>query len=1198
MDALREKMRIKQDVGNPQKMHQVIIPTPSKPEVINLNRMTIIDDQGHFDIADLNKKLEEGNLKKVTLKNQLLKRDDEAISEIQAPPKKKAKKITNKTLLMLEEEGVDIRPGQQPGPKQQPEEEPEEQAKQQELVLAEPAPKPKAKRGRKTKAPEKGVSVLSPEEWVEIGNVSTRERLPEKLPKVNYKVSSYFMNNREIFINSVNSLFEPYRDQILDDTSQITCENIGNDSKKFSLLIHQMVVRDYMNLYTPYRGLLLYHSLGSGKTCSSIALAEGMKNNKKIIVMTPASLRPNYIAELKKCGDALYKTNQYWEWVDTQKHPEAIDTLSSMLNLSVSYITRQGGAWLVNVSKSEPYPVLSPADKTKLDDQINEMIETKYRFINYNGLRRSKWKEMTDDYKLNVFDDAVIIIDEAHNLISRIVNKIAKEKELPVDKRTGNIERRPYSLALNLYQDLMSAKNARVILITGTPIINYPNEVGILFNILRGYIKTWNFSLEIKTSKPVNKETLHQMFIREKLVDFLDYTDKPSPRLTITRNPFGFENKEKADGYHGVTNEGKKRDEPGSTYILEHGLISDEDFQREITRILKNNEIDVLGSPTIDNFKALPDKFDDFVNQFMDSSTGTLINVDMLKRRIMGLTSYFRSAQEKLLPRFDKLTDFKVIRIPMSDYQFTIYEEARAEERKVEKNSKTKKGKIDENGIYKDPTSTYRIFSRLFCNFVMPKPPGRPLPIENREVAAAAATEVATEEATDELEKLGPSKQDVLEQVYERAQKRLVEEGKNGDEDDEEKNGNVGELEGDQVLDTIGDASYEKRMKTAIDYVKEHSAEYLSPEGLETYSPKYLHILENIQDPKHIGLHLIYSQFRTLEGIGMFTFVLEQNGFTQFKIKKDASGEWEMDISEENRGKPTYALYTGTESKEEKETIRNIYNGDWSSLTPALNAELNSIAHNNNVGEIIKIFMITAAGSEGINLRNTRYVHIMEPYWHPARIEQVIGRARRICSHKNLPDELQSVEAFVYLMTFSKEQIKSDASIELKKRDLSKRKYRVSPDKETMEYVPMTSDQALFEISTIKEEVSTTMTTAIKESSIDCSLYSRAGAKEQLHCLSFGNPSPDKFSYEPDYKKDKPDSSAAINKEKIKWEGDEITIRGKKYISRAMPEKGVGVKYIYDLDSFKRAQENPGVEPVLLKILSKNEKGENVLKNV
>ena len=45
------------------------------------------------------------------------------------------------------------------------------------------------------------------------------------------------------------------------------------------------------------------------------------------------------------------------------------------------------------------------------------------------------------------------------------------------------------------------------------------------------------------------------------------------------------------------------------------------------------------------------------------------------------------------------------------------------------------------------------------------------------------------------------------------------------------------------------------------------------------------------------------------------------------------------------------------------------------------------------MGEIIKVFMITSSGSEGINLRNTRYVHIMEPYWHPVRTEQVIGRA-------------------------------------------------------------------------------------------------------------------------------------------------------------------------------------------------------------
>ena len=43
------------------------------------------------------------------------------------------------------------------------------------------------------------------------------------------------------------------------------------------------------------------------------------------------------------------------------------------------------------------------------------------------------------------------------------------------------------------------------------------------------------------------------------------------------------------------------------------------------------------------------------------------------------------------------------------------------------------------------------------------------------------------------------------------------------------------------------------------------------------------------------------------------------------------------------------------------------------------------------MGEIIKVIMITAAGAEGISLKNTRYVHIMEPYWHPVRTDQVIG---------------------------------------------------------------------------------------------------------------------------------------------------------------------------------------------------------------
>ena len=47
---------------------------------------------------------------------------------------------------------------------------------------------------------------------------------------------------------------------------------------------------------------------------------------------------------------------------------------------------------------------------------------------------------------------------------------------------------------------------------------------------------------------------------------------------------------------------------------------------------------------------------------------------------------------------------------------------------------------------------------------------------------------------------------------------------------------------------------------------------------------------------------------------------------------------------------------------------------------------------------MIKLFMISSSGAEGINLK-IQGLYIMEPYWHPTRKEQVIGRARRICSH-------------------------------------------------------------------------------------------------------------------------------------------------------------------------------------------------------
>ena len=159
---------------------------------------------------------------------------------------------------------------------------------------------------RTTKAPDFSKPSFDPSATtVQYGPDIIASRLPKPQPNIILTSSTYYMNNREAFTNFINRLFQPYAKELEDLEGNVTCET--RNSQQFGLLTNQKIVRDYINMYTPYRGLLLYHGLGAGKTCASIAIAEGMKSQQQILVMTPASLRMNYIEELKKCGDELYK---------------------------------------------------------------------------------------------------------------------------------------------------------------------------------------------------------------------------------------------------------------------------------------------------------------------------------------------------------------------------------------------------------------------------------------------------------------------------------------------------------------------------------------------------------------------------------------------------------------------------------------------------------------------------------------------------------------------------------------------------------------------------------------------------------------------------------------------------------------------------------------------------------------------------
>lgn len=962
---------------------------------------------------------------------------------------------------------------------------------------------------------------------LEILGKNIQDRLPPKQPAVNIIESSYFKENRQIFMNFINSAFQPYLEKIRSQDSE-TCDSVIGD--EFSLLTHQEIVRDYINLYTPYTGLLLYHGLGSGKTCSSIAIAEGIKShnvpNHKIIVMTPASLEKNYIEELKFCGDFMYKKTQHWEFVAFKRNSEVAVSVSSSLNLPIEYANKKKGTlgiglWIMDKDKPSNYDSLTGEQQQILDAQINEMIRSRYLFVHYNGITRRNLTALKKERKQeNLFDNSVVIIDEAHNFVSRIVNKLGKNDTLTID----------------LYEMILNAVNCRKVFLTGTPIINYPNEIAVMFNLLRGYIKTYVFNITVLSSKKINNEYMKEILKEIKQIDTIEYIVSRN-LIKITLNPFGFSSVYSGKSYKGVSS---ANDEP---------MLDDKTLLAIIKDKLRPHKINVE-KMSIEKDLALPHNLDEFKHKFIEMTSGELINQELFKKRIIGLASFLKDKDE-LMPRYNEETDLHIEHIPMSDYQFGVYESARSDERKLERLRSKRKKIPGRDGVYADTVSTYRIFSRAFCNFVFPEEIPRPFPSEDDSKDKSKLIDKLDEDAID-----GVSLEDRIKNV-------------DGvfTEDDEKQF---------KKIDEVVSRDYSERIKDALQKLNERAGDFLTPEALETYSPKFKKMFDTINSPSLLGKHLIYSQFRTLEGIGIFRLVLLANGYAEFKLKF-TGGVPELDILPEDRDKPKFVLYTGTETPEYKELVRNIYNGNWKNVPETIKRELPVL--DNNFGEIIKIIMITASGAEGISLMSTKYVHIVEPYWHPVRIDQVIGRARRICSHKNMPESDRTVDVFLYLMSFTDEQLESDASVDLKHNDSSK----LDPTKY------LTSDEALFEIANIKKEVTKRILNAVKETAIDCNLYKY----DDVTCFSFATTDPNKISYNASISSEQSDKVAVMNKQQIKLVASKISLDGKDYafvkddkiLKKYSKKKIVQTGNLYDYDSYLRSQKGIGNAVVIGKLL-------------
>jgi hypothetical protein len=231
---------------------------------------------------------------------------------------------------------------------------------------------------------------------------------------------------------------------------------------------------------------------------------------------------------------------------------------------------------------------------------------------------------------------------------------------------------------------------------------------------------------------------------------------------------------------------------------------------------------------------------------------------------------------------------------------------------------------------------------------------------------------------------------------------------------DEFINNNTYEL---NIEDTIGSnglkniMNYDKN-KTNYNYKSDILNKYgniFNLDNLYKYSHKISNIIENIKKSK--GVVLVYSQYID-GGCIPVALALEELGITRYGTRKSLF---------EEKPVPNIDFETFKNKEEtlkEKSTFKSakyiMITGD-KSLSPKNVLELKAATNENNInGEEVKVIIISKAGSEGIDFKFIRQIHILEPWYNMSRIEQIIGRGVRFCSHKLLPFVERNVEIYLY----------------------------------------------------------------------------------------------------------------------------------------------------------------------------------------
>lgn len=200
------------------------------------------------------------------------------------------------------------------------------------------------------------------------------------------------------------------------------------------LMLHQKLMSTFVNPHTQYDGLLLVHEMGTGKTCTAVSVAEEFINQSKQLHNLPSTMLKNIVVLTRGEGLQTNFINEIANVCTRAKYLEGIEKYTK-------------GA--------------------KQFKRIRKNVKVNYTFGTFEVFAKTLAK-MSDREKSLSFENTLFIIDEAHNL--KKVDDSSSKSNLSV-----------YAEFLKLF-DLLN--NRKILLLTGTPMKDQPEEIIDLMNLI------------------------------------------------------------------------------------------------------------------------------------------------------------------------------------------------------------------------------------------------------------------------------------------------------------------------------------------------------------------------------------------------------------------------------------------------------------------------------------------------------------------------------------------------------------------------------------------------------------------------------------------------------------------------------------------------------------------------------------------